>query len=149
VRRGLGGCSQTGGRGPRRGEGSVAGVTYDTGMLIAAERGDRRAWSRHRGLLRLGVAPTLPAPALGEAWRGGARQALLARLVAGCEVEATVEAHAKTAGSILGVAGHDDVVDAIVVEGAVRRGDAIVTADRWDIERLIRASGHDVPVEDA
>jgi hypothetical protein len=36
------------------------GITYDTTVLIAAERGDRQMWSRHRGLLLLGVVPMVP-----------------------------------------------------------------------------------------
>ena len=43
----------------------MAGITYDTGVLIAAERGDRRVWALHRRSLERGMVPTVPA----GAWR--------------------------------------------------------------------------------
>src|SRR6188508_2458817 len=63
------------------------GVTYDTGALVAAERNDRRMWSLHAGFLAEEVVPTVPAPVLAKAWRGGAKQANLSRLFALCEIE--------------------------------------------------------------
>ena len=47
------------------------GVTYDTGALIAADRGERRMWARHRALLALREVPTVPAPVVAQSWRGG------------------------------------------------------------------------------
>ena len=64
------------------------GVTYDTGALFAADRGERRMWARHRALLTLREVPVVPAPVVAQGWRGGSRQALLARLLVGCDVEA-------------------------------------------------------------
>lgn len=124
------------------------GVTYDTGVLISAERGERATWSRHRGLLVLGAIPVVPAPVLAQAWRGGSRQALLARLLAGCEVEAMTQAHARAIGELLGVAGHADVVDAAVVESAIRHANTILTADRADIDPLVSGSGRHVVVDE-
>ena len=65
----------------------MAGVTYDTGALIAGERNDRRMWALHLGFMAEEVVPVVPAPVVAESWRGGARQASLARLLAGCNVE--------------------------------------------------------------
>jgi len=64
------------------------GVTYDTGALVAADRGERRIWARHKALLALREVPTVPAPVVAQGWRGESRQARLARLLVGCEVEA-------------------------------------------------------------
>lgn len=125
----------------------MSGITYDTTVLIAAERGDRQMWSRHRGLLRLGAVPVVPAPVLAQAWRGGSRQALLARLLAGCEIEAMTEGSARPAGELLGDAVHDDVVHAAVVESAARRTDSIVTSDRGHIERLVTACRQNLAIE--
>jgi hypothetical protein len=125
----------------------VDGVTYDTGVLIGAERGERTVWSRHRSLLLLGAVPTVPAPVLAQAWRGGSRQALLARLLDGCEVETMTQEQARGVGELLGAAGHDDVVDGAVVEGAARRGDLVLTADRIHIERLAAASSRTLAIE--
>lgn len=125
----------------------MGGITYDTSVLIAAERGDRQMWSRHQGLLRLGAVPVVPAPVLAQAWRGGSRQALLARLLAGCEIEAMTEEAARAVGRLLGVAAHDDVVDAAVVESAARRTDSIVTSDLSHIERLLTACRKNLAIE--
>jgi hypothetical protein len=63
-------------------------VTYDTGALVAADRGERRVWARHRALLVRREVPTVPAPVVAQSWRGGSRQVLLVRLLTGCDVEA-------------------------------------------------------------
>ena len=65
----------------------LTGVTYDSGALIAAERGERLMWARHRALLLRRVVPTVPSPVVAQCWRGTPRQAQMARLLAGCEVE--------------------------------------------------------------
>lgn len=126
----------------------MAGVTYDTGALIAAERNDRRMWALHAGLLAEEVVPVVPAPVLAEAWRGGARQASLARLLAMCDVEEMSVQQAEDVGVLAGKADHDDIVDVTVVEGAARRGDAVVTANRSHIEKIAAATGKKILIED-
>jgi hypothetical protein len=49
------------------------------------------------------------------------------RLLAGCEVEALDDTRAKAAGTLAGRARTADIVHASVVEGALRRGDLIVS----------------------
>ncbi len=117
------------------------GVTYDTGALIAAERGERRFWTRHRALLAHREVPTVPAPVLAQAWRGEGRQALLARLLHGCAVEALTDAQARSTGSLAARAATRDIVDACVVEGAIRRRDLVVTSDEDDLEAIAAAVG--------
>jgi predicted nucleic acid-binding protein len=126
----------------------MAGVTYDTGALIAAERNDRDLWKLHSGFLALEVEPTVPAPVLAEAWRGGARQASLARLLALCTVEPLDATTARRVGILAGAARHDDIVDVAVVEGAVRRGDGVVTSNRAHIEAIATAAGHRLAIHD-
>ncbi|MGH3871691.1 MAG: hypothetical protein ACRDSR_09280 [Pseudonocardiaceae bacterium] len=126
----------------------MAGVTYDAGALIAAERNDRRMWALHAGLLAEEVAPVVPAPVLAEAWRGGPRQASLVRLLAMCDVEWMTEEQARKVGVLASSSGHDDVVDVTVVEGALRRGDAVVTANREHIEKVGQAAGVTLRIED-
>lgn len=125
----------------------MAGVTYDTGALVAAERNDRRMWALHAGFLDQEVVPVVPAPVLAEAWRGGSRQAGLSRLLAMCEVEPLTERHARAVGVLAGKSGHDDVVDVAVVEGAVRRRDAIVTSNEAHLRRVMNASGVKLRIE--
>lgn len=119
----------------------MSGATYDTGALIAAERDDRRMWALHVGYLREDSVPVVPAPVLAEAWRGGPRQASLARLLGGCVVEGLSEDQARRVGALAGVAGHDDIVDVTVVEGAMRRDDAVVTSNRSHIELIASSAG--------
>jgi hypothetical protein len=123
------------------------GVTYDTGALIAGERNDRRMWALHAAFLAQEVSPTVPAPVLAEGWRGAPRQANLARLLALCEVEHMTEDQAKAVGVLAGRAGHDDVVDVTVVEGAVRRHDGVVTSNKAHIEKVADAARVKVRIE--
>jgi hypothetical protein len=112
------------------------GVTYDTGALVAADRGERRQWARHRALLARREIPTVPSTVLARAWRGGSRQALLSRLLAGCDIEVLDDARARAAGTLAARAGTTDIVDASVVEGALRRRDLIVSSDPGDLTAI-------------
>jgi predicted nucleic acid-binding protein len=125
----------------------VSGVTYDTGALVAAERNDRRMWALHAGFLAEEVVPTMPAAVLAEAWRGGSRQASLVRLLALCIVEPMSEVQARRVGVLAGRVRHRGIVDVTVVEGAVRRDDAIVTSDPDDIRRIAAAAGVRAKIE--
>ncbi len=124
----------------------MAGITYDTGALIAAERGDRRLWALHRRALERGMVPTVPAGVLGQAWRGGP-QAQMSRLLAGCRVEALDEARARSAGAACGASATADVIDASVVVGAGARGDLLVTSDSDDITVLMSALKLELDIE--
>jgi hypothetical protein len=123
------------------------GVTYDTGALIAADRGERQMWARHRALLVLREVPIVPAPVVAQGWRGGSRQALLARLLVGCDVEALDDEQARAVGSLAARAGTPDVVDASVVEGALRRHDLVVSSDPEDLTRIATAVGRRLEIE--
>jgi len=123
------------------------GVTYDTGALVAADRGERRTWARHRALLAQREVPTVPAPVVAQGWRGGSRQAQLARLLVGCAVEALDDERARAVGSLAARAGTPDVVDASVVEGAVRRHDLVVSSDPDALKGIATAVGRRLEVE--
>src|SRR5437870_7186167 len=125
----------------------MSGVTYDTGALVAAERNDRRMWALHAGFLAEEVAPTVPAPVLAEAWRGGGRQASLSRLLAMCAIEDMSEQQARRVGVLAGKAAHDHIVDVTVVEGEARRRDAVVTSNDEPIRTIARAAGARLRVE--
>ena len=126
----------------------MAGVTYDTGALIAGERNDRRMWALHMAFIVEEVIPVVPAPVLAEAWRGGPRQASLARMMAGCEVEPMSADQARRVGELAGRANHDDVVDTAVVEGAVRRDDdVIVTSNESHLRRIAEAARQLIRIE--
>lgn len=123
-------------------------VVYDTGALIAAEGNDRRMWALHERAIQRGVLPIVPAGCVVEAWRGG-RQTNLSRLLDGCEIEALAADPAKRAGALRRtVADAIGPIDATVVESAVRRGAAVVTSDRSDIEQLATAARRRVQIID-
>ena len=117
------------------------GVTYDTGALIAADRNDRAMWALHAGFLAEETVVTVPSPVVAEAWRGGSRQANVARLLALCEIEDLSYERARRVGVLSGKAVHDDIVDVTVVEGAIRRHDAVITSNPTHIESVADA-GH-------
>jgi predicted nucleic acid-binding protein len=123
------------------------GVTYDTGALIAADRNDRLMWALHAGFLALEVSPIIPTPVLAEAWRGGSRQASLARFLALCTTEPLTEEQAKAVGTLAARADHDDIVDVTVVEGAIRRRDAVVTSNPTHVRKIADATRARLTIE--
>jgi hypothetical protein len=123
------------------------GVTYDAGALIAADRSERRMWARHRALLSRREVPTVPAPVVAQSWRGSARQVQLALLLAGCDVEPLDDGQARSVGALAAQAAITDVVDACVVEGALRRGDLVVSSDPDVLQSIAAASGHRLQVD--
>ena len=119
----------------------MSGVTLDTGALLAADRKDRSLWALIGEWSIRGVDVVVPAGCIAQAWRDGARQALLSRLLRGCGVDDLNGPAAREAGLLLAASGTADVIDAHVVTGALRRGDAVVTSDPEDITALADASG--------
>ena len=97
---------------------------------------------RYRAVLALREVPTVPAPVLAQSWRGGGRQVRLARLLAGCDVEALDDGQARSASSLAARAPTGDIVDACVVEGALRRRDLVVSSDEGDLQALAADAGH-------
>ena len=138
----MGGCGLGQSR-DRSGQPTVTGVTYDTGVLIGAERNRENIWKMHNRTLARGMTPTVPAGVLAQAWDGGP-QPLLSRFLKGCRIEAPDERLARLVGAASRRYGVTDVVDVSVVMGADRRGDEVVTGDRRDVVRLAGSLG--VPV---
>jgi hypothetical protein len=122
-------------------------ATYGTGALTAADRAQRRMWARHRALLARRTVPTVPAPVVAQSWRGGSRQALLAQLLAGCDIEALDDAQARSVGSLAARAATNDIVDACVVEEAIRRHDLVVSSDAGDLQAIAAAINRDLEVD--
>lgn len=116
-------------------------LVYDAGALIGAARGDRAFWALHDRTLTRRIEPIVPAPVLAQAWRGGPKQALLARALSGCELIAFTPAEAYDVGLLLAAAGSADVVDAVVVLAANNRGAAILTSDPADLAHLATTLG--------
>ncbi len=116
----------------------MAGVTLDTGALIAIELGHPRIQALIDEAFVAGATVAVPAGVLAQAWRGSSRQAVLARFLRLPIVEVVPldEPGARAAGVLCGRAGTHDVVDASVVLCARRRQHAVVTGDSADLARL-------------
>lgn len=114
-------------------------VVYDAGVLIAADRNNRRIWIEHRVYLEEGFLPLVPAPVLAQVSRS-TQQVQLRRFLRGCEIAIFDEAAAHRVGGLLACTRTTDVVDASVVELAVQRRAEIVTSDTLDIQTLVVAS---------
>jgi len=101
--------------GKTRARKATAGVTLDTGALIALDRG-----------------------VLGQAWRDGRVQVTLGRFLRSQEVEIVPldEQLARACGELCGAANMPDIIDASVVILARERQDRIVTSDPHDLRRL-------------
>lgn len=114
----------------------------DAGALIAADRGDRATWTRLKAAAD--DPPVTHGGVVGQAWRGGARQARLARFLAGVDVRPLTDDLGRASGVLLGATGTADVVDAALVMLAAD-GDVIYTSDPDDVARL--AAERDLHVE--
>ena len=110
----------------------------DSGGLIAYERRDERAWAAIQSVRDRGRTVVIPAGVLAQAWRDGARQALLSALLKASDVrvESLSEPMAKAAGELCRLTGTADVIDASVVVTARRMGGTVLTSDPGDLARL-------------
>ena len=113
----------------------VGGLTLDTGALLALERGDARIRAVLRRANEGGVRLAVPAGVVAQAWRGGPRQARVARLLAdpATEVVPLDDPMARAVGLLCGRTGHPDVVDVSVVLCARTRGHSVITSDPGDL----------------
>lgn len=118
---------------------------YDAGALIAAERSDRVFARIHQRALQHRQPPVVPAAVLAQVWAGSARQALLSRVLDGCDIEPLTERHARVIGQLRVKSRISDVVDICVVEIAMRRALTIVTSDPKDIQAIIDGAQLQVP----
>jgi predicted nucleic acid-binding protein len=115
----------------------VAGLTLDAGALIAYERGDERIREILAVAYARGLVPTIPAIALAEVWRGGPKDARVARLLKACSVETVDERLARAAGRLPRATPGAGTIDACIAVGVNKRGDTVATSDADDMQRLL------------
>jgi hypothetical protein len=115
-----------------------AGIVLDAGALIALDRGDKRMIALLQRALIQGRPFRVPAGVVGQVWRDGRVQVILARFLRsdGVEVIPLDEQLARSCGELCGAANSRDVIDASVVILARERRDPIVTSDPDDLRRL-------------
>ena len=114
---------------------SVKGLTLDTGALLALERGDSRVRALLRRAQERGLPLSVPAGVVAQAWRGGPRQARVARLLADPSVHVAPldDMTARAVGLLCGRSGHRDIVDVHVALLAQEQGHTVVTSDPEDL----------------
>jgi predicted nucleic acid-binding protein len=114
----------------------VTGLTFDTGALIALERGRQRMKGVVERALMNDQPITVPTGVIGEWWRG--RTNVRDAIIASVDIEPLTTALAKVAGEALAVVRSATLVDAIVMASAASRGDIVYTGDVHDFEKLSR-----------
>lgn len=116
-------------------------IVFDTAALVALERNDRNLWVRLDEAVRADIPVVVPLGALAQAWRGGPRQARLARALRDLD-QASFDDVALIAGEVCGKVGTADVVDASIAVVAARPEIThLYTSDPDDLRPLIRAAG--------
>ena len=117
---------------------TAAGLVLDAGALIALDRGDKRMIALLDRALAQGRILRVPAGVVGQAWRDGRVQVVLARFLRSKEVEIVPldEELARSCGELCRAAKARDVIDASVAILARERRDPIVTSDPDDLRRL-------------
>jgi hypothetical protein len=119
-------------------------VVLDAGAFVAVERGDRDVIAIVKRERLAERAPLTSGGVVGQVWRGGhGRQAVLARLLAGVDVEPIDDEAGRRIGVLLAASGTTDVIDVAVVLLA-DDGDDILTADPDDLRALAQAAGRHV-----
>lgn len=120
-------------------------MIFDSGALIGLDRGDRAMWVRLKAALLAGDPPLTHAGVLGQVWRGGPRQARLAKALAGLDVRPLDEPVGRACGELLAASGHSDVIDAAIALLAAD-DDEILTSDLRDLTALAAATGRHVEI---
>lgn len=116
-------------------------LILDAGAFVAVGRGDRDIVALVKRERLEERAPLTHGGVIAQVWRGGlGRQAIVARLVAGVDVEALDLSLGKRAGVLLGRSGGADAIDAAIVCVA-GDGDEILTSDPDDLRPLAEAAG--------
>jgi hypothetical protein len=110
------------------------GLTFDTGMLISLERRKQRAWEIYRRAQERRVPIVIPAPVLGEWWRG--QTELRQAIVRSVRIEPLTERVAMLAGEALAAVTDATTIDAFVMSFAALRGDVVYTSDADNMEKL-------------
>lgn len=114
----------------------MAGLSFDSGVLIRLDRGDQQAWAWVKRATQRGEPLMVSSLAVAECWRDGRRQARLAVLLNACDVTVIEESLARLAGEALAAVPGAGVADALIAAGAARAGATLVTDDHEDMRAL-------------
>ena len=129
----------------------MTALVLDAGALIALDRDDRAMWARLRAASDAGDIVAAPAGVVAQTWRGGRRQAHLARALVHCDEVALDGAAARACGRLCAQTDTDDVIDASVAVAAAHFAPVahtvIATSDPDDIAALTSALNAQVSIQ--
>lgn len=111
-------------------------VMFDTGAVIALERGDQKIRKLHRLATDHGYQIVGITPVIAEWWRRGKREKERERILRTLVIEPPDVHVARFAGEAIGLV-QASVVDALVMAAASIRSDTVYTSDLGDLERLL------------
>ncbi len=117
---------------------STAGLTLDTGALLAIERGDPKVRALLGRAIQTGLALHVPCGVIAQAWRGGPRQARLASLLNAREIQVIPldGVTSRAVGRLCGLSGQSDIVDVSVILNAREYGHQVITSDPHDLRGI-------------
>ena len=118
----------------------MAAFVFDTGALIAIERGDRNVAAMLAAAAKDGTEARTSSTCVAQVWRNPTRQARLARALVGfveCDLDTQA---ARDCGVLLARSDTADIADA-AVSLLASDGDTLLTSDPEDIKRLLDAAG--------
>ena len=116
-------------------------LVLDSGAFIAFDRGNREVAALVEAARRRKDRFVTSSGCVAQSWRGGgARQALLARLLTGVEELALSPDISRSVGKLCAKVNLADVVDAHLALLA-RDGDLLITSDIGDLGALLKAVG--------
>jgi hypothetical protein len=111
-------------------------VMFDTGALIALERGQQSMRKVHRLAFEQGYQVVATTPVIAEWWRKGKREKERMKIIRTLALEPPDGFVARLAGAAIGSVAAG-VVDALVMASASIRGDTVYTSDMQDLEGLL------------
>jgi predicted nucleic acid-binding protein len=111
-------------------------LTFDTGALIALERGDKRMRTVALAARATGAVLVVPSPVLTEWWRGGRSAHRQTLVLQSLLIEPPSGELARVAGEAIAATPGATPIDALVMASAAQRGDVVYTSDFDDLERL-------------
>ncbi len=122
----------------------MAGLTLDSGALIAVEKHNREIVTLLKAAAAADVGVTIPVGVLAQTWRRNSP--MIARLLQASDVENMAQAEAKEIGAALAASKTSDIVDGSVVVSALKRGDTIVTSDANDLRAIAAGLGEQLHI---
>ena len=116
----------------------MTGVVFDTGALIALDRGDRAVMVLVAEARKHNQPITVPAACVAQAWRQPSRQARVAAFLRlpNVDIVALDDEEARLVGLLLARARGKDIADAHVALCGRRLGQVVLTSDVSDLRTL-------------